>query len=897
MAERVEVRAKPGGAAAGRDVKGNAFGDNSSVTYIEERHIHNHPLPAEAVSWPVQVGSVPALASAFQSRAELRLRVDAARSHGETVVLTQVLSGGGGVGKTQLAAAYAAEAMHGGADLVVWVPAGEEHTVVTGYAGAASRVRAPGATGEDSVGDARAFLDWLATTHRRWLVVLDDIADLQAVQAWWPASHTGTGWVLATTRLHDARLTGGGRRRVDVDVYTPDEAVAYLRSRLDGDGLVHLLDEHAGALAEALGHLPLALGHAAAYMINLDETCTRYLRLFNDRIHTLDQLLPRTADTEGYGRAISTTLLLALDAADRAHPHGLATPMLRLAALLDPAGHPEDLWTTPAALTHLTTHRHPVNVQEAAPITPEQARTMLRTLHRYALLSVDAGAGSRAVRIHALTARAAQEATSDSALPDLAAAAADALAQVWPEPDRTWPALAIELRSNTDALRHHAGDLLWRPEGHAILFRAGDSLLDAGLSNAAVGYWQRMEADARRLLGADHPDTLTACGSLAISLRDMGRLEEAAALEMRVLADSNRLRGPDHPSTVTARANLAVTYHAAGRLGEAIELQEAVLADCERLLGLDHLDTLLARANLAASYKEADRLGEAIELQEAVLADRERLLGLDHPHTLLARANLAVCYRSAGRLEEAIAIHARVLADREALLGPDHPDTLTAQGNLAASYQAAGRLEEAIAIEVRVLADREALLGPDHPDTLLARANLAVTYQAADCSSMAVDLKERVLADSDRLLGSGHPDTIRARGNLAYSYVKAGRTEEAVELLEQEAAHRGRLQGPDHPSALLARSNLAGTYQLAGRTADAIELHEAVLADRERLLGPDHPDTHSTRVNLAASYQKAGRLEEAIDLLERVIADNQPLQSPGYRPGPPASSPGPAPTE
>ncbi|WKV76607.1 hypothetical protein AW27_033675 (plasmid) [Streptomyces sp. PCS3-D2] len=38
----------------------------------------------------------------------------------------------------------------------------------------------------------------------------------------------GTGWTMATTRLHDPRLTGGGRTRITIDVYTPAEAVNYL---------------------------------------------------------------------------------------------------------------------------------------------------------------------------------------------------------------------------------------------------------------------------------------------------------------------------------------------------------------------------------------------------------------------------------------------------------------------------------------------------------------------------------------------------------------------------------------------------------------------------------------------------------------------------------------------
>lgn len=64
------------------------------------------PPPRQPLHWPVRLGSVPVLASAFQDRSSVRDRIDQARAGHTTVVLAQVLSGGGGVGKTQLAAAY-----------------------------------------------------------------------------------------------------------------------------------------------------------------------------------------------------------------------------------------------------------------------------------------------------------------------------------------------------------------------------------------------------------------------------------------------------------------------------------------------------------------------------------------------------------------------------------------------------------------------------------------------------------------------------------------------------------------------------------------------------------------------------------------------------------------------
>ncbi|MEU9335531.1 tetratricopeptide repeat protein [Streptomyces sp. NPDC048290] len=710
------------------------------------------------VAWPVEVGPVPALASAFQPRRPLRDRIATARARNGSVVLSQVLSGGGGVGKTQLAAACATDAFREGVDLVVWAPATEPQTVITRYAQTAARLQLPGVSGEDPPADARLLLDWLATTRRRWLVVLDDLTDPAALSDWWPVSRTGTGWVLATTRMKGP--TGGGRARVDIDVYEPDESATYLRERLHGENMGHLLDDQAPALADALGHLPLALGLAAAYLVNEELTCAAYLRRFTDRRTRLAEALPRWADTEGYGRQITTALLLSLDAARAADTTGIAEPVLRLTALLDPAGHPHALWTTQALLDHLTTPHTPRT-------TADQTHSVLRLLHRYGLLTCDTRAEPRAIRIHALTARATRENTPAPELPVLTETAGDALLEIWPEVDQLHADLAAVLRANTDALAHHTGDHLWHPGGHTVLYRSGLSLLDAGLPGTATAYWQHMTERAERLLGGDHADTVIARANLAVSYREAGRTDEAITIEERVAADSARLLGDEHPDTVYARANLAISYRQAGRTDEAITIEERVVVERERLFGGGHPDTVLARANLAASYAQAGRMDEAIGIEEGVAADRARLLGDEHPDTLLARANLATSYSQAGRAEEAITILERVVADTERLLGDEHPDTVYARGNLAASYWQAGRTEEAITIEERVAADTERLLGDEHPDTVAARANLAISYRQAGRMREAVAILERTVADTERLLGDEHPDTVIARANLS----------------------------------------------------------------------------------------------------------------------------------
>ncbi|NEC49583.1 tetratricopeptide repeat protein, partial [Actinospica acidiphila] len=707
-----------------------AHGDVTQVA--GDMHVHPAPVQGPSVEWPVWVGDVPRPAAAFQPRTQVRKKVKAARGRGSDVVL----SGAGGVGKSQLAAALARELRdqersgEAGLDVLVWVRATVTDQVISAYAKAAKRLHLPGVSSDDEERAARLFLRWLAATEQQWLVVLDDITDPVSVRDWWPDSGAGRGWVLATSRREDAQLSGEGRALIRLGLYTDSEARAYLQRRLTDAGHAHLHDPgRADEMAAELGHLPLALGHAAAYLINKRPTMADYLTLLRDTSNRLSDLLPVSADAEGYGRPITASLLISLDAVEEADTSRLARPLLHLASLMDPLGHPVTVWSTSEALGYLRTARPPQRRwlrKYHPPVTDIEVHNALEYLRIYALITQDTATAP--LRMHALTARAVRETIPPDTLPATARTAADAITKLWPRHDHEERELAALLRANVVHLDQLTRPALWQPTTHPCIYRVSSSLTDAGLYQHAIEYDQGLFRQNNEFHGPDHPDTITARHNLAVSYRDAGLIQDALDLRERVLADRDRILGTDHPATLNARHNLANSYHDAGRFQEAHYLREQVLADYERVLGADHPATLDARHNLAASYSGAGRIQEALDLCERVLADYERVLGTDHPATLDALNNLANSYDDAGRIQEALDLRERVLADYERVLGADHPATLDARHNLAASYSGAGRIQEAVDLCEQVLADYERVLGTDHPDTFTALNNLANSY-------------------------------------------------------------------------------------------------------------------------------------------------------------------------
>jgi hypothetical protein len=579
---------------------------------------------------PVCVGLVPALAPAFQSRDDLRARVDAARAEGRDVVLTRAADQPGGAGTSQLAAWYAHQAMRDKTDLVVWVDPSGPGSVMTAFAMAAALVDAPGLGETDPEEDARALLDWLAGTDRTWLVVFDGITDPAQVVGWWPQRHSSSGWFLATTRLPGAVASAARATPVEVGVFSEEESRSYLTARLAGAaGASEAVDE----VSRRLGHLPLALSYAAAYMVNDGVDSREYLARLADR-----------SPSEG---AVAVSALLAAEAANRLEPVGLALPALRLAACLDPAAHPAGIRGAPEVARYLA-HQRTSATGRTGPehVDSGVAINAVDLLHRYGLVSHDATNPVWTVRTHADTAAAVRAAMPAAVHRIAARAAADALLGIWPDPDE-YPdgaAYVAVLRANADFLARQEGEPLWHPDGHELLFRAGMSLTFAELHDAAAEYWRVVATGGERVLGPKHDEVMTARRHVAIAMNGQGRAAPAVPLLEGLVADLTEVNGERDESTLSAMEHLAVTTMTAGRTAEAVRVAERLVAGRKAVHGPGDEETLKAGWILATCYRYDGRPADAITSIEPVVAGYTETLGPNHPTTVSVRETLAALH-------------------------------------------------------------------------------------------------------------------------------------------------------------------------------------------------------------------------------------------------------------
>jgi tetratricopeptide (TPR) repeat protein len=258
---------------------------------------------------------------------------------GSTTIATLQVAGMGGVGKTQLVAEYCHLHVHEYYGLVLWLRASSAESVAAGYrqfmadcilqttssassptsaasAATASSQSSNSTTAAIAVTDEIKEMDdtdtVIAEVKARlfrskvpWLLVFDNLEDFQLLPKFVPNGGTMKGHhVIVTTRLlhaHENRQQAGAtainqpsEQELQYDTmilqcFRPEESVqllcraglADMPSGSSSSGRIvqrkHHEQQAARDLAERLGHLPLALGMAAAYMQQCDVDCCEYL--------------------------------------------------------------------------------------------------------------------------------------------------------------------------------------------------------------------------------------------------------------------------------------------------------------------------------------------------------------------------------------------------------------------------------------------------------------------------------------------------------------------------------------------------------------------------------------------------------------------------------------------
>jgi tetratricopeptide (TPR) repeat protein len=789
----------------------------------------------------------------------------------------QVVSGMGGIGKTELATEYIHRSIDA-YDIIWWIRAEHQDRVRDALVRLGQRLELRQAT-TDSTRDrtVAAVLGTLQSGARpSWLLVFDNAVNLLELQKYIPVGLPG-GHVIITARQPNwpTYLIADS---IAMPHFTGAESVSFLRRAVPRLAEAHESDpaEHkrrtqeAARLAVKLGHLPIALEHAAAYLAETDQSVEEYLSQFTENAHHLLSQQPVDSDlSEPVSGTWAMSITLLTPDADH---------LFNLCSFFSPEPISASLF-----LQHVDTISKPPGLA-ALLSSPPRFRAAASQLHRLSLARVD---GARdLIQVHRVV-QAVTQGRLRSHRPDVfrayRAAADTLLARSNPgRPDQATsdPGYDLSLqhlesdprflRTENQALRALIIDQVRRLHvrgGHVEAMRFGQGALDV---------W-------RSRLGEDDVQVLALSVEVAIAMYLGGHAADAHELILRIRPLLRRYTEGDGFRALLLCENIyGADLRARSQFREALNLDLDILGKFEEVFGSHHERTLNVRNNIAVDYRQLGEFREALETDERTLADRRRVLGADDIYTLNTCNAVARDLRGLGLYQESLEIARQAVSAFEAAPGRENLRWLQACEGFSTALRKAGYHWDARQESEQVFQRCRDYLGPDHMYTLRAATNLINDRRAVGDLAAAEDLARQT---HDLCRESGAPDVLlyTALVNLASILRVSNRPGPALTYDDQARKGLIRIHGDSHPFTLSANINYASDLAACGRLAEAIQLGQNTFEKCRYGLGEDHPDTLMAAANLSGDETAAGevfsgarRLAWTMDRYERTLTLEHP---------------------
>ncbi|KAL4898297.1 TPR-like protein [Aspergillus ambiguus] len=618
-----------------------------------------------------------------------------------------VLGGIGGIGKTQLAIAYA-QRHRNIYSSVFWLNAASESALKDSFRLMAELifdVQDPGVLQGDQV--LVYVHQWLSDTkNTRWLLIFDnyDEPDHFKIDKYYP--HASHGFIIITTRR--PALVAGRSFQIQ-PLRDINASLEILRTRSKRESVKS--DPDAKRLAERLEGFPLALATAGAFLQRSTFTFERYLQEYEKR-WSIDPRRPPQLQ-EYQDRTLYTTWDISYTRLEGEDPD--AAKLLGLLAYFDN----QKLWFE--LLRAGLTDNSPQWLQEV--MKDDIAfENIMSILTEYCFLELQSAAKSWSMHpcVHDWTLAALNRHID----PQQYWYAFDCVAASINRAD--WNSFELpsysRLGAHATRLIHqsfHKDDLIYNiaPYRLAKAFYIAQLLqMQLQLVGAEQMYLQTISG-YEKALGRDHTKTLDTVIALGVVYQRQGKMEDAEEMYQRALAGYKWKRGPVYVSRFHVLNNLGNLYRDQGMKKKAEEAYEQALIGTEKLLGPDDRSTLDTINNLGLLYCDQGKLQEAQDMYQRALEGKEKVLTPCHPSTLDTVNNIGILYTVQGKLKEAGEMFQRALAGYERTLGPNHISTIRTANNLEILYQKQGKMEEVEWIGQQFLGSHGKALGPDHRST------------------------------------------------------------------------------------------------------------------------------------------------------------------------------------
>ncbi|KAH0565003.1 hypothetical protein GP486_001601 [Trichoglossum hirsutum] len=476
----------------------------------------------------------------FVGREDIIAKISEKRKQAASRNHTRIaLVGLGGIGKSQIAIEYAYRIQQVEPQtLVVWIHASNLTRFKQGYRNIVDKIPIPGR--EDPKADILQLVcAWLSDRRNgQWLMILDNadddsiffaadedsigtaqISDITShtrpLESFLPQTPNGMILITSRNRIAAINLAGACGSIVQVEPMDEEDALALLDTRVP---FSESSKADARALVQALERIPLAITHAAAY-IDTRATMTTisgYLELFRESEANQVRLLGKKVLEDlrrdhSIRHAVIATLQISFTQIQKTEQS--AADLLALMSMFDRQGVPISL---------LQNNTSQLDFDDA--LAPLLSFSLVR-----------AEIGKQSLEMHRLVQLSMKSwLKADEQLNKWIKESIKVLTAAFPSGDyKTWADCQVLLPHAREAISHVTGDEEDVLNQAKIALSTGWYLYLRGEYKTAEKVVRMSVEVSEKVLGLEHPDTLTSISNLGSVLERQGKYEEAKKMNRR----------------------------------------------------------------------------------------------------------------------------------------------------------------------------------------------------------------------------------------------------------------------------------------------------------------------------------------------------------------------------
>ncbi|MEM7798345.1 MAG: tetratricopeptide repeat protein [Chloroflexota bacterium] len=664
-----------------------------------------------------------------------------------------VVSGMGGIGKTQLAVEYAYRYGRFYPGGVYWISFADKARVP-------EEVAAIG--GQDGMGlfEAKSTLpleEKIKQIRRAWrepterLLIFDNCDNDLLAADWIPVS--GGCSVLITSRL------AVWPRELPIahhplPVLDRDESVSLIR-KLAQD----LQPDDAADIALTLGDLPLALQLAGHYLARHSDvrpqTFLTQLKGEHNLLHaSLQGEFSRYSPT-GHELSVARTFEISLERLDLSQQvDQAARDLLERAA-----------WFAPGEPIPQTILIDSLVSDGSAEHDPSQHLLAGDGLNRLFSLGFLNPAGDDHVVMHRLLVTYVKEVLGEqaAALIDVERAVVEAHRTILRLEGALYePAVSLlQLRHLTNIPRQPISKY-----GAELIYQLGAHLQNIADFEGAQTILEQALSVTREVLGEKDPAIIKTLDTLALNYSRSGAYREAIDMLEQVMKLHQQSENMNKLMLGQTLNNLGYMYLITGNYQKAYQFLSSDVEMQEESFGSDHPRFATVLNNIGITLYHLDRLEEAEELLTRSLVIREEKLGSEHPFTAYTLQYIGLLQLKQGNVDQARSYLEQAKTIRVDILGLNHPYTARSYNALGTLSLTQGDLEEARKQFEQALAIQKEVLKEGHPETALSFRNLGELYWTSGSIDKAKTYYGQALAVLETFAVAEHPDFEHIHGRL-----------------------------------------------------------------------------------------------------------------------------------